>query len=139
MNIVKGLPPNYDAISKRFKFSSMEAGRFKPVFAYGDILYNPLGSNISIDLMVHEETHKMQQERVGGPERWWEFYLDSDTFRLEQELEAYQAQYQSICLHASRNERRFELNRMANDLSSALYGNIIKKKDALALIAGETK
>lgn len=133
MEIVKALPPNYEQISKRFHFSSLPA-TFNPVFAWGDKIYNPTGHPIPKDIMIHEEVHQKQQEQI-GLERWWEYYLTNDGFRLEQEVEAYRVQYKWIAENSSRNVRREMLQSIARDLSSALYGNIIKKREAEALIA----
>mgnify|MGYP001572978364 CR=1 FL=1 len=131
MRIVNAPPPNYIAISDRFKLAKLKD--FNPVFAYGDIIYNPTGDPISEDLMIHEEVHSRQQMEI-GVEEWWNLYLESDSFRLEQEIEAYSAQYQYICQHGNREMRRKELDRLASNLASGLYGSIIKKKDALELI-----
>lgn len=132
MRIEKAVPPNYNEISDRFKLATL--GSFNPVFAYGDILFNPTGLNIPPDLMVHEEVHSAQQ-RAMGVEEWWEMYLKSDSFRLDQEVEAYRAQYRYFSENFNRHRRRYELDRLASDLSSALYGNIIKKRAAMDLIA----
>lgn len=131
MKIVNAPPPNYIAISDKFKLGKLKG--FTPVFAYGDTIYNPTGNMIHEDIMVHEEVHSRQQLEI-GVEEWWNLYLESDSFRLEQEVEAYSAQYQYICQHGNREMRRKELDRLAGDLSSALYGAIVKKKDALELI-----
>lgn len=133
MEIVKELPPNYDAIAKAFHFSSLPAS-FEPIFTYGNILYNPFGGNVSPDLMAHEETHVRQQEQI-GVEAWWNFYMTDRNFRMKQEAEAYQNQYRFILEHYSRPERRRALQRLASDFSSALYGNLLTKKEAEQIIA----
>ncbi len=132
MKIVKAPPPNYVAISDTFHLDSLVG--FTPVFAYGDTLYNPTGLPISDDLMVHEETHSRQQQSIGA-EEWWKVYLKNEGFRLTQEVEAYREQYKFICQTFNRNTRRIALQRLARDLSSPLYGNIIKKHEAEEIIA----
>lgn len=134
MKIVQELPPNYEEISKKFGFANIPAGTFNPIFAYGDIIYNPTGTSIPEDIIIHEQVHQGQQANVGGPKKWWEFYLESPAFRLEQEVEAYREQYKWICQNYSRHARRAYLQKLAKDLSSALYGNLISKKEAEELI-----
>ncbi len=133
MKVVQGLPPNYDEISRTFHFDQLPA-IFKPVFAYGDTLYNPTGEEVSDDLMAHEETHE-EQQKILGAEQWWELYLTDEAFRLTQEVEAYRAQYISV-QDKSRDFRRLFLQRLAKDLSSKLYGSIINTKQAKELIHG---
>lgn len=134
MQVLIALPPNYDEIAKAFHFTSFPSGRFAPVFAYGEVIYNPMGNPISADLMIHEETHARQQANLGSVEQWWRLYIDNAGFRLRQEIEAYQAQWNYIKANYNRAERRSELQRLATDFSSALYGNIINKKDAEEII-----
>lgn len=106
---------------------------FNPVFTYGDILYNPTGGEISDDLMAHEETHAKQQS-VYGVQDWWTRYLKDDTFRMTQELEAYRAQYKHAQIYP-RQVRRQLLDTISSNLSSRLYGKIVKKKEAKELIS----
>lgn len=133
MEVVRGLPPNYDAIAKRFGFTTLPA-KFHPVFAYGDKLYNPFGGEIPEHLMAHEETHQRQQNDLGSVKQWWDLYLENDGFRLKQEVEAYQAQFRFISQHFNRQHRRFMLQQLASDLSSELYGNLVSKAEAENLI-----
>lgn len=128
MKIVQGFPPNIRKINKVFKLSG-----FNPIFTYGDTIYNPLGDPISQDLMIHEETHGRQQQAY-GPEQWWEMYLENATFRLTQEVEAYGEQYKFLKSVLNRKGRKGILQVLAGNLSSAMYGNIINKKEAEELI-----
>lgn len=130
MKIVKDFPPNIREITKVFKLDA-----FNPVFTYGDTLYNPLGDPISQDLMIHEETHEKQQEAF-GKDQWWAMYLENKNFRLTQEVEAYRNQYQFLKTVLNRKGRMGALVTLAENLSSALYGNIINKKEAKELING---
>lgn len=128
MEVIKGWPPNAALISKKFDLIG-----FNPVFTYGDKLYNPTGLEISKDLMIHEEVHEKQQ-KILGIEQWWVMYLDNPTFRLEQEVEAYKAQYQFLKTVFNRKGRFTALNVLADNLSSKLYGNLISKSTAKELI-----
>lgn len=127
MKIVKGFPPNIDQILKTFKITDYT------VFAYGDTLYNPIGKPIPQDLMIHEETHERQQKDY-GVEAWWEMYLDNSTFRLTQEVEAYQNQFKFLKTVLNRKGRFGALEMLADQLSSELYGSIINRKEAKELI-----
>jgi len=127
MEIVKDFPPNIKEIQKRFDLT----GR-KPVFTYGNRLYNPYEIIISDDLMVHEQTHEKQQ--LGMVKEWWNKYLIDDSFRLSQELEAYRNQYKYACENYPRQARRQLLKFIACSLSSKMYGNIINYDKAKLLI-----
>jgi hypothetical protein len=81
----------------------------RAVFAYGDVIYSPSG-------------------RAVGP------YIDDPAFRLEQEVEAYRAQYR---VASSRSERRYLLLHICRDLSSRMYGNLVTSAEARALVLAE--
>jgi hypothetical protein len=127
--IVKGFPPNIDELRARF---NPPPGT---VFAYGDTIYSPANVNLSADLIAHETTHFAQQARSGGPEAWWRRYIDDPQFRLEQELEAYRAQYATLTT-LPRPERRALLAHYCKSLASSMYGGIVTKEQARKLIAG---
>lgn len=130
MKVVKKYPPNIEEIRKRFDIKGRAV-----VFTYGDILYAPDSSEISEDLMVHEETHSMQQST--GVKEWWDRYYVDKEFRLEQELEAYRNQYQWAKENLNRHYKRRLLKRIAGDLSSELYGGIVSTEEAIKLIKEE--
>lgn len=122
-----GYPPNIEDIKKVFPISK------NVIFTYGDKIYNPGGNDIDIALMAHEQTHSIQQDNdVKG---WWKKYLEDKEFRLSQELQAYQVQYRYYCKEVKdRNQRYRFLNRLAGDLSSEIYGNIISRSEAIRSI-----
>lgn len=128
MKIIKEYPPNIEEIKKVFDIEG------KPVvFTYGEVLYNPTGGEIPQHLLVHEETHTKQQG--DDPAGWWRKYISDQKFRLDQELEAYKKQYKFYCMQTANRNKRFELlQRIARDLSSKVYGNIISFNDAFKLI-----
>ena len=130
MNIVKGYPPNYNKIKKKFDF-----GNRYVVFTYGEILFNPAGVVIPPHLHIHEQTHSKQQSIV-KPEVWWDKFLEDKKFRLDQEIEAYREQYKFIKSAHNRHDRRMLLKQISQDLGSGMYGNIVKKKEAEELIKG---
>ena len=132
MEIVNEYPPNFAAIIKRFP--AVEKMPFV-VVTYGDKIYNPSGKDLPPYLVTHESVHVQQQEKI-GVEEWWRKYLEMDWFRLEQEVEAYHAEYKHFCkLSKDRNEQNGFLNYIATNLSSPLYGNLIRKSDAMVRIA----
>lgn len=130
MNIINKYPPNIDEIEKVFPY--IKQNKYV-VFSYGSDLCNPNNCNISEDLMVHEQTHEKQQEEI-GIKIWWEKYLEDEGFRLSQEVEAYQNQYQYALDNYTRQLRKTILNKITADLSGSLYGNLITKEEAIKLI-----
>lgn len=130
VEIVKGHPPIYDKIVAAFPAVTRNRG---VVFTYGNTLYNPGGWPIDEPLMTHEETHSAQQGKM-GKDAWWDKYLVDPAFRTEQELEAYQAQFKVAKQRFDRPVWRRELKRLAKDLSSGIYGNILSYEQAEATI-----
>ena len=121
MQIVHEQPPMLDAIYR----AGLKPNPLTTVFTYGYTLFNPAGATISANLLAHEEVHARQQEEtVGGPDAWWEFYLENSDFRIQEEVEAYRAQYQHYCRQTKNIAKRARfLAYIADDLSGALYGN----------------
>ena len=130
MKIVKGYPPNFKEIKKKFNLPK------GVVFTFGDILYSPDTISIPEDLMVHENVHSIQQG--DDPAKWWKEYFKDSQFRLDQEIKAYQNQYYIFKLnYKDRNEQARFLHKIASDLSGPIYGNIVSHSDAVQLIRGE--
>ena len=125
--VVKGFPPNYAEIKARFNPPP------NTIFAYGDTIYSPATAELPGHLIVHEETHFAQQAVAGGPEAWWRRYIDDPQFRLEQEIEAYRAQWAAI-RELPRAERRELLVHICKSLSSSMYGRIVTKQQARQLV-----
>lgn len=98
------------------------------IFALGENIYTDY--QLTPDLLVHENVHLKQQAKVGVKE-WVYDFLYSPAKRLEYELEAYREQLKSI---KDRNERNRVRIRSAEQLSSAMYGNIISYRDAFDLM-----
>ena len=131
MKIVYFYPPNIKEISEKFKL------RKTVVFTYGNIIYNPGRGKITDDLKVHESTHMRQQAKGPwyGPELWWKEYLKNPAFRLDQEVEAYRNQliYFKSKNHDVRKVLAFK-DKLARDLSSEIYGNLVHYQTADRLI-----
>lgn len=126
--VLKTYPPNYEQVCKHIP--AVKKNR-NIVFTYAPNIYSPAGIELSPDLQAHEEVH-IQRQRI--PEAWWDRYLTDVQFRLQEELIAYRAQYQYALKHYGRPMRRKLLSHIASDLSSAMYGNIITKEEAINLI-----
>jgi hypothetical protein len=98
------------------------------VFAYdGDIYTN---SVLPYFLIVHEEKHLEQQNKY-CLDVWVNRYINDIDFRLQMEVEAYQAQLNSVKDKQKRDRMRFIC---AKEISSSLYGNIISLEDALKIL-----
>lgn len=133
MKIVNGKwPPNIQAIRSAFNIQGMP----NVVYTYGKSIYVPSSKPLPLELLMHETTHSAQQEKM-GPKKWWEKYLTNQAFRLEQEIEAYRAQYQVMLKRDSRQYRRFVLKHMSKDLSGRMYGNLVTREEAIKLITEE--
>lgn len=102
------------------------------IIAYNGKIYckfNPPPQKI-----YHESIHLNEQEKLGN-EIWWEMYITNDKFRLDEELKAYRAEVRFIRKAIKNRNDAFEMiRRIAHDLSSQIYGNIISKDEALKLI-----
>jgi len=129
MKIVNEYPPNYKDICKAFDIKDREG----IIFTYGDTVYYPQGGELAQHLKVHEATHVQQQKAMGAKE-WWDKYLVDPEFRLQQELQAYRAQYGIIKKIRNWREQEWLISAISADLASEMYGNVITKAEARALI-----
>jgi hypothetical protein len=129
MNIrLRQYPPNYLEICNHIPAVRKHKNI---VFTYGDTVYVPSGATIEPDLAIHEAVHVQQQSK---PVEWWDRYLTDVQFRLDQEVEAYQAQYKYIRRFYNRDKRRKIIKTIASDLSGEMYGKIITKEEAIEKI-----
>lgn len=128
MIVENKLPPMWDAVIDEFGDIANQA-----VFTFGPKCYNPTGRTMSPDLIKHEEVHVEQQEASEDVAvLWWKRYLQDPEFRLDQEAEAYAAQYKFLCQSIKDKNQRFRLLMdISNILSGPLYGNIISSGDAM--------
>ena len=141
MRIVNERPPEWIMQGCLSQFRVDVEGTF---WTYGDTIYNPGGHALPPDIVAHEEQHSVQQaNHEGGKDGWWRQYLDEPRFRLEQEAEAYGAQYRFYCEHVGdRNKRALFLHRLAATLSGPLYQVAVSVQQARAMIlvlSGEKK
>lgn len=127
MKILIADPPNIEAIKARFAIRPED----RVIFTYGDTIYNPGGHPIeqNPDLIAHEEVHTRQQG--SDPAGWWERYLIDDSFRLNQEIEAYRVQYRKFkTMTRDRQAIALLAHNIAKVLSGHIYGNIIDYYEA---------
>lgn len=138
MKILTENPPVYEDIIK----AGLKPTNYT-IYAYGDTIYNPNKVMIPQDLIVHESVHMKQQNYNDNDAKiWWERYLTDNLFRIEQEVEAYSAQYKYVCtLYKDRNKRDKMLRQLAQFLSSPMYGSVLDVKESYKLIKnyGPTK
>ena len=127
MQIVQEQPPFVDQLGKVFRLPE------GAIFTFGDVIYNPSGNPIDQPLLMHEGTHSLRQGN--DPSGWWQKYIKDDKFRLGEELLAYRVQYGEAKKYIKdRNALAKYLFRLAGDLSSAMYGNVVTRSEALKLI-----
>ncbi len=90
--------------------------------------------DISPEKVVHELVHSKRQTKI-GKDLWWSLYLNKESFRLEEEVLAYRAEYKFICNNIPDRNQRFNfLHELSLNLSSKQYGNLCTYRDALLLI-----
>jgi len=114
--------------------------RGKPViYSWGDILYNPMRITIPLSLINHEMVHG-EQQKEWGIEQWWEDYIASVKFRLDQEVMAHAVEYLTLITpNPGRQRRRRALILTAKRLAGPLYGKITSVDKAKRLILEEIK
>lgn len=128
MNVLNTKPPCYERAAALFGLKEGD-----PIFfTYGDTIYNPGNATLTTDLLVHEQTHGEQQEMHPDVAAiWWERYCHDPEFRVEQEAEAYGAQYEFLCRqYKDRNKRARIMHVLAKALSGPMYGNCVSYQDA---------
>lgn len=135
MRIVVSRPPNFDEIVAVFPMAT----RRGVVFTYGGAIYNPSAIEIPRQIIAHEEVHA---ERQGtDPEEvraWWSRYLRDADFRADEETRAHRAEYHALRAHTKdRNVVVRGLDSIAGRLSSPLYGGMLSKAHARALLVAE--
>lgn len=128
IEIIHEPPKIYDRLHKVFNVE-WDKGI---IIAYDGKIY--CKTNPPPQKIYHEAIHLYEQEKLGN-EIWWEMYITSDKFRLDEELKAYRAEVKFIRKAIKNRNDAFEMIRkISYDLSSGIYGNIISKDKALELI-----
>lgn len=132
MKISHEKPPIYDRLVDVFGIDWNDG----IVITYGDTLHTREGNNIPKDLVIHEKTHTRQQAAI-GLEEWWNNYVASRDFRIQQEVEAYRNQWQFLKSIEKDREKLFHKRlRLVRDLSGPIYGYVVSEQEAVKLICG---
>lgn len=142
MKILNELPPIHEAILSAGLNPSATA-----MYTYGDTIYNPSSQFVPADIIAHEEVHERQQKALDtsegaddGKDIWWSRFLDDQYFRMEQEAEAYAAQYDFMCKkHKDRNQRNRILLHYSRTLASPTYGSVLSGSASRNLIMSKIK
>lgn len=122
---IKGYPPNFELIK------TLGLAKEGNIYCYGQVIFNPSGGEIPSDIKYHEHIHS--QEQGNDPMGWWNHYLLESSFRLNEELKAYSAQYKLIKKSLRDKDAKDFLEEMAHNLST-LYKLDITKEQAATLI-----
>lgn len=130
MNISNENPPFNIRQLCEVKFNTIGV---KPIFTYGDTIYNPLKAPIDKSLLAHELVHKEQQG--DQPAKWWNKYFDDDDFRFRQEAVAYHVQYLQLKKDIKDRNQLFKVTHLlAGDLSGKMYGKLCTYNEAVEII-----
>lgn len=132
------IKPTKEAPNLQILIDTFDVKEDELIIAYGNIIYCP-PVGMSKDLLIHELVHcERQGFAQDSARRWWEKYMSDDKFRLAEELIAYQKQYQYCCdVYKDKNKRAKILYLMAQELSSARYGNVCLQSEARLWIKGK--
>jgi len=128
MKLSKKIPKIYTKCKKIFGVNWNKG----IIITYGNTIYCKY--KLPKEKIIHEKTHIKQQTKY-GVKKWWSKYFKDTKFRLNQELEAYRNEWEFIQNNIiGIQKKRLMLKRIAIDLSSDIYGNIIDYKTALNLV-----
>lgn len=144
--IVQAEPPLMDKIDAAFNVR----GKHGVIYSWGEIVYNPSGTDISPALRVHESVHGARQVAYVDPsdgERgisaWWQRYIADPKFRLDEEIPAHCGEYRWHLAQPNamkpfagwRARHQFHKHHIALRLASPLYGSLITLGEAKRLIS----
>lgn len=123
-------PPNYDAIKAFFQVEGRSV-----FFSYAPYVYSPSGAQLPTELVDHEAMHIWRQQRE-SVEVWWMRYLTDEKFRLEEEIIAHivEAKQRIRMRGDNRHQRRAATAFIGSKLASPLYGQMVKKREAMQIL-----
>lgn len=128
--VIHDFPPLYDEIAAAFNLRRGSG----VIFSFGARVYAPDGGTVPPEIMAHEAVHGARQGRE--PLEWWRRYIAEPRFRLAEEVPAHQAEYRYLLEHGNRARRRAALRHVAERLASPLYGRIVGRSAAEAMLRG---
>jgi hypothetical protein len=128
MKILTTKPPNWQRIADTFPVDWNSI-----IIAYYPNIH--CGVEVSNQKQAHEEIH-LSRQRDLGVDLWWEYYLTNPSFRLNEEVEAYKVEVEWVKENiATRNQRRFLLDKIYSDLSGSVYGFICSYEEAKRMLS----
>lgn len=124
-------PPIYPRLAEKFGEDIWDRG---VVITYGEKIHCKSG-NVAPSIIEHEQVHiRQQREYPGGPEAWWNRYLEDPAFRLQEELAGHRAQANYVIMYCPNPKKRLHaLTHIRRSISSN-YGGIITYQEACKLI-----
>ena len=128
--VINDYPPMYDQIAKAFGLRPDA----RVVFSWGDRIYNPMADTLAPEIVAHEGAHGSRQGDGQQVIDWWKRYVDSPPFRLNEEVMAHRAEYEWLMAHGNRQWRRKALKHVADRLCAPLYGGLIDRAGAIAVL-----
>ncbi len=128
--IIRDFPPLYKEIATTFNLRIDDP----VIFSWGDRVYSPHDEKLHPALVVHEAVHGERQGKDREILLWWERYMRDPMFRLREEIPAHQAEYRWFLENSSRRGRRRALKQIAKRLASPLYGNVVRRRQAEAIL-----
>lgn len=134
MQISLQKPPIFDRCAKEFGIKETDV----IWFTYGDCIYAPCKVMPPDYIIRHEEVHAEQQRHSeAGAREWWDRYFADKDFRMDQEAEAYGAQFKFMRTkkeYRDRNVQAKVLRQIGQNLSGKVYGHSIGLADAMKLV-----
>ena len=123
-------PPNMETLSSKFGVD-FDKGLIVTYYPNIHVKHGQLPG----DLLAHESTHLIQQEKFeGGVKAWWDKYLSDPQFRLTEESTAYAVQVKFIRDHmVGRSQRRAHFKHIV-DSFVRMYGGIVTREQAKAIL-----
>ena len=122
------IPPIYQQLHDKFGVEWNDG----LIIAYDNIIYSK--NDVAPQKVVHEVIHLDRQKEL-GVEAWYRLYLESDQFRLEEEIIAYVAEANFVKKNIKDRELRFHIiHEIAKNFSSDVYGSIISFSDAIKIL-----
>jgi hypothetical protein len=124
----KQKPPIYEKCEEMFGVKWKKG----IIMTYGDTVHCKY--KLKEPKITHESVHVDQQMKI-GKEDWWSRYFEDDKFRLDQEVEAYRAEIKWIRHNVKGMDLKSRMiEKIVQDISSEMYGNMVSEKEALELL-----
>ena len=128
MKILNEKPPNWQRLTETFPVTWGNI-----IVAYSPNIY--CGVEVSKQKEAHEIVH-LSRQRDLGVDLWWEYYFTNPSFRLNEELFAYQKEVKWIKENiTTRNQRRFLLDKIFSDLSGSTYNFLCSYDEAKRMLS----